>query len=99
MKILLGDKLATLRNNKNLSVESVSRIIDKSVSTVKSYEANRIIPPINVLMKLAKFYNVSVDELMEVNKKKKVNISGFSKDGSYIVCEIDNLYVKLLERF
>ena len=60
----IGNNIATLRKNKNLTQEELANILNVSTKTISSYETNRNIPNIETLILLAKALNCSVDSLI-----------------------------------
>lgn len=58
-------KLKELRQKNNLTQEQVAKILNKSTIAYGYYEAGRSEPDISTLIKLADFFHVSIDELVE----------------------------------
>lgn len=61
MKGAIGQKLIELRGAR--SREQIAATLGISVSAMQMYENNRRVPRDEIKMKLAQFYNVSVDEI------------------------------------
>jgi transcriptional regulator with XRE-family HTH domain len=59
-----GERLKLLRENKELSQDYVATQIDVSRATYSHFENNRNEPGLETLVKLSKFYSVSVDYLL-----------------------------------
>ncbi len=57
--------LKTLRESSKISQDKLSKIIGVSRSTVAMWETNSSQPDIDTLIKLANFFNVSLDYLLE----------------------------------
>jgi len=68
--LMLGDKIKKLRTNANMSQKELADILDIAHSTVGMYERNNRIPPIDNLIKIAQFFNVSIDELLDQEKNE-----------------------------
>ena len=69
-----GEKLKKAREDKSLALkEAADGIGLKSLSTLSSYELNYRMPGIRTLIKIAKFYDVSLDYLLGINKVSYVN--------------------------
>lgn len=65
-------RLKSLREENNLSQQTVADILNVSQRTYSYYENGRTIPP-RLLIKLAKFYNVSMDYMLGIsNKREKI---------------------------
>lgn len=62
----INDTLKKLRNAKNLSQNDMAEILDVSLSSYQKYERdkNSITPSLDVLMRIADFYNVTIDYLL-----------------------------------
>lgn len=58
---VIGSKLRTLRGEKTL--EEAAKELDISPSTLGMYEQGRRVPRDNVKIRIAKFYNVSIEEI------------------------------------
>lgn len=65
-------RLKGLREEKNLNQEQVAKVLNISQRTYSYYENGRDIPTI-LLIKLADFYNVSVDYLLNRTNIRKIN--------------------------
>ena len=68
-KMKINDTLKKLRTAKNLSQSDMSKILEVSLSSYQKYERdkNSVTPSLDVLIKIADFYNVSVDYLLGRN--------------------------------
>ncbi|MCF6168395.1 helix-turn-helix transcriptional regulator [Lutibacter sp.] len=60
----IGSKLVELRKAKNLSQEDLAKEISSSRVMIGKYERNDNAPSIEVLLKLAKAFDVSVDYII-----------------------------------
>lgn len=63
----LGEKLKELRKSFNLTQAELAERIDVSRVNYTRYENGKIRPDYETLIKLADFYNVSLDELFGRN--------------------------------
>ena len=66
---MLGEKLYTLRKNRNISQEEFADILNTSRQAISKWERNEARPDIDKLITIAKFFNVSIDYLLsyEIN--------------------------------
>lgn len=69
----IGEKIKLLRLERELSVEEFSNLINVSESVLIMIEQNKRKPTIQVLSKIAKAFNLSIQELLE--DKKIENLS------------------------
>jgi len=64
-----GEKLVKLRKEKNISQEGLANYMMVSRQTISNWEANITSPNIDQVIKLAKYFNISIDSLLNVNGK------------------------------
>jgi transcriptional regulator with XRE-family HTH domain len=69
----IGTKISLLRKEKNLSQTELANQINCSRATLINYEGNKNTPPIDIAIKLAEIFNVTLDYL--VGKGKHSNYS------------------------
>lgn len=68
----LGDRLRECREEQGLTQAALGKIVNVSDAAINRYEKNRRAPDYELLLKLAKLFNVSVDYLLgETNIKTK----------------------------
>jgi transcriptional regulator with XRE-family HTH domain len=60
----LSKKLRLLRNEKGITQEELGKLFDLAKQSISGYETGDNDPPIDTLVKLADFYNVSLDWLL-----------------------------------
>lgn len=53
----IGKKIRILRTNSNMTQQELANKINKTPITIRKYELNQIIPPINVLEDISKVFN------------------------------------------
>ena len=63
--MLLADKLYALRKDKNISLEKLHLQTGISIASLSAYEKGKYAPSIENLCRLARFYNMSLDEILE----------------------------------
>lgn len=63
---MLGNKIKQLRLDKKLTQAELGKIIGISASTIGMYEQNRRDPDTTTLSKIAEFFNVSADYLLDI---------------------------------
>jgi repressor LexA len=85
--IYLGSNLLILRTKKNISQEKLADIVGVKRTTITNYESNLSTPDYEKLILLAKFFDISTDDLLT---KQLKNEAGYSK--SNIVKESEILY-------
>ena len=65
---MIGKQLKYLRELKRKSQQEVCSILNIEQSTLANYENDKRVPKIDILIKLAEYYNVSVDCLLGLKK-------------------------------
>ena len=69
--IKLGEKIKSLRKQKNISQEVFANFLGVSFQAVSKWERNLSCPDIDSLPRLAEIFDISVDELMQVKDRSK----------------------------
>ncbi len=64
----ISDNLKKLRKFKDLTIEQLAKKINITYETCKNYEVSNIIPPLETLIKLASYFEISLDFLILWNK-------------------------------
>lgn len=65
---MIGEQLKYLRELKKKSQQEVCSTLNIEQSTLANYENDKRVPKIDILIKLAEYYNVSVDYLLGLKK-------------------------------
>ena len=73
---MLGEKIKTYRENKNMTQNEVADIIGVKSATISKYESNTLEPNIESIKKLAEIFEISIDELLK--DEKEFNISKYN---------------------
>lgn len=75
-----SEKLRVLREARNLTQKQVADRVDISKAMISAYETASKAPSIDVLIRLARLYSVSVDYLVCVDAQKVIDVSGLDDD-------------------
>ncbi len=67
MKIILGERLKELREEKGFTQKQVAEKLHLNSVTYLHYEKSQREPPLSVLADMAIFFNVSVDYLLGIS--------------------------------
>ena len=79
-----GNNLKKIRQDCNLTQEELAKKIDTSRSNIANYENNKIMPSIDVLSKLSKVLDCSIDYLLgksDERNPKETDPLGLAKIG------------------
>lgn len=80
---MLGEKIKTYRENKNMTQNEVSDILGVKSATISKYESNKLEPNIESIKKLAEIFEISIDELLKDEEEfniSKYNILGILRE-------------------
>lgn len=94
MNLTICDNLKELRKKKNNTQEDLADFLTISIAAVSKWERGESYPDIELLPRIAVFYDTTVDDLLgvgEVRKKQKINeyykqTSEFWKSGDSLAC-------------
>ena len=67
----MENNLKQIRNNKNLLQTKVAMDLNITQETISSYETVRVFPSSDMLIKLADYYNTSIDYLLSRTDERK----------------------------
>lgn len=68
----IGSILKQVRENKGLTIEQVSKKLGQPPRTLRYYEQDKSVPRLEMLLKLADIYQVSLDELVGREEERKI---------------------------
>lgn len=86
-----GEKLKLLREEKNLTQNDLAKLLNVSKANISRYESGIRQPSIETIIRIAKFFNVSIDWLFgRSNIKSFSSVSGKPRD-------FDSLDLEILE--
>lgn len=68
---MIGNRLKELRTSRKLSQEELAKIVEVSPSAIQKWECDAADPNTNKLIKLADFFECSLDYLFGFNDDKK----------------------------
>lgn len=72
---MFGDIILSLRKSKNLSQVQVASGLKVSKQTISNWENNNILPSIDMLIKISKYWNVSTDYLLELDSRTYLEVT------------------------
>jgi len=93
---LLGKRIKSLRKGQELTQDQLAEFLNVSRQSVWGYENNDIEPSLDVLIKIADRFNVSLDYLLcRTEEKYNSNISTATANNKDIVLKIHDLLNEL----
>ncbi len=75
-----GNRLKTLRLKENMTQQQLARKLGLTKSVISAYETGLRQPSYDVLIHIAKIYDVSTDYLLGIENKKGLDLSGLSQE-------------------
>lgn len=90
---MLGDRIKELREDKNLKQDDLADLLGITRSAISSYETNTNTPSVEVLIKIADIFSVSLDYLT-CRTKEMYNISLLDKNDRTLITDL----VKLIDK-
>ena len=77
----LGKKIIEMRKNSKLSQEQLAEKLDVTRQTISNWENGKFYPDIDALVKISKFFNISLDDLLKYDDK----VLEYLKDSTDVV--------------
>lgn len=77
---MLSANIKKLRQARNISQVELSKALFVSKQSVSNWENDNIMPSVDMLMKIAKYFSVSTDYLLGLDKKEFIDTDGLSKE-------------------
>lgn len=68
MEIRLGEKIKSLRKQKNMSQEVLAQVLGVTFQAVSKWETGAAMPDVTMIPAIARFFEVSTDELFDFNR-------------------------------
>lgn len=83
-----GNRLKTLRLRENMTQAQLAQKLGLTKSVISAYETGLRLPSYDILIHIAKIYNVSTDYLLGVENKQYLDLSGLSTVEKYAVINL-----------
>lgn len=84
----MGEKLCSLRIEKNLTQKQVADRIGLAISAVSSYESGSRYPTYDTLIKLARMFHVSTDYLLGIADKRNIDVTGLDDEDVGLISQL-----------
>lgn len=92
---MLNENIKSLRLSFNLNQVELAAVLGVSKQCVSNWENGYIQPSVDMLIKIAKFFNVSTDYLLGISSESVVDVTGLSeKETAHIKMIISDLQNK-----
>jgi len=83
-----ADKLKSLRKARRLTQSQVAERIGVTKAMISAYETAAKAPSLDVLLRLAGLYGVTVDFLVSVEAHKLIDVTGLDDDSAALVAAL-----------
>lgn len=84
---MFGDRLKELREDKNMNQDELASLIHLTRSAISSYETNTNVPSLEIAIKLADVFEVSLDYLT-CRTDELYNLNTFDEEQKSIILDI-----------
>lgn len=88
VNINMSERLKNLRTKRNWTQKQVANRIGLAISAVSAYELGTRYPSYDILLKLARLYNVSTDYLIGKDERQSIDISGLTEEEINVVAQM-----------
>lgn len=89
---MLGEMIYKLRKSRNISQVDLAKALNVSKQSVSNWENDNILPSIEMLIRIAHFFSVSTDYLLELNAQHYLEVSGLTLEQlAHIQALIDDI--------
>lgn len=75
---MFGEIIKKIRTAHNLNQVQLANELNVSKQTVSNWENNNILPSIEMLVKIAHFFSVSTDYLLELDDRNYIEVTGLT---------------------
>ncbi len=77
---MLSDNIRKLRNARGISQVTLANALFVSKQSVSNWENDNILPSIEMLVKIAKYFSVSTDYLLGLDNKDIIDTEGLTPE-------------------
>lgn len=89
---MLNEQIRELRNIRGISQIQLANKLGVTKQSVSNWENDNILPSIEMLVKIANFFEVSTDYLLGLNKKRTLDVENLTEiQISHIQLIVDDL--------
>ena len=92
---IIGNKIKELRIAKNVTQEELASRVNVAKATISAYENGSRLPSYTVLVKLSRIFHVSTDNLLGIDSRYSLDVTGLTPHQRSTIQEIITAYVAL----
>ena len=75
---MFGETIKSLRLSYNLSQVQLAGELNVSKQTISNWENNNVLPSIEMLIKISRFFAVSTDYLLELDHRRYIEVTNLT---------------------
>lgn len=75
---MISEKIRKLRKDFSISQVTLAKELGVTKQCVSNWENDNILPSIEMLIKIAKYFNVSTDYLLDISPDNYVDVTGLN---------------------
>ena len=75
---MISEKIRNLRKNFNINQVELANKLGVTKQCVSNWENDNILPSVDMLVKIAKYFNVTTDYLLELSTNNTIDVSGLT---------------------
>ena len=92
--------LKNLRKDAGLTQKELADKVGGTNSTISFYEQEERSPSVDMIIRLSKIFNVSVDYLLGIDQKRNINLSGLKEEDIQLIqCMVEHLKNKKVQTY
>ncbi len=77
---MMSEKIRNLRMSFSISQVDLAKHLGVTKQCISNWENDNILPSIDMLVKIAKYFNVSTDYLLDLNNSKTIDVSSLTDE-------------------
>ena len=85
-----GNILKTLRLREKMTQAQLANKLGLTKSVISAYETGLRLPSYDILIHIARIYNVSTDYLLGIEQKQEIDLSGLSQEETNALLNLIN---------
>ena len=100
INITINERITDLRTMSGLSQKELADKVGVTNSTISFYEQEERSPSVDMIIRLSKIFNVSVDYLLGIDQKRNINLSGLKEEDIQLIqCMVEHLKNKKVQTY
>ena len=85
---MISEKIKSLRESHNMTQSSLAKTLGVTRSGVNAWEMGISVPSTHYIVELAKYFDVSTDYLLGVERSSTISTEGLLEDDIQLVCQV-----------